>query len=176
MAFACPRSQSGVTCTWASPAAATRPATIAAEEDPRPRPCGMVLRQPSQSPGALDPKISEADERGPDDQVALIPRQLGRPFPRDLDLIALFDHRQVDPLSPVEREPKAVESRSEVGAGSWDLHRHRVPGLSTADRRLGTHHRSLKASLEILVQQAADRRNGEQIRCHDFGMNRTESR
>ena len=90
---------------------------------------GVATAEPK--PRCPDPKISEADERGPDDQVALIARQLGRPFPRHVDLIAPFDHRQADPLSPVEREPKTVEARSQVGAGSRNLHRHRVPGLST---------------------------------------------
>jgi hypothetical protein len=84
-------------------------------------------------PRRPDAKVGEADERRPDDQVALIPWQLGRPFSGHFDLIALFDHGQIDPLPPVEGEPKAVEAGSEVGAGGWDLHRH---GLSRAQHLL----------------------------------------
>ena len=40
---------------------------------------GVATAEPK--PRCRDPKIGEADERGPDDQVALIARQLGCPFP-----------------------------------------------------------------------------------------------
>jgi hypothetical protein len=127
-------------------------------------------------PRRPDAKIGEADERGPDDQVALIPRQLGCPFSRHLDLIALFDHRQVDPLPPLEGEPKAVEARSEVGAGGWNLHRD---GRSRAQhlliRRVRRTIGSLERHLSDLIQQPANRSNGEQIGFDDFGMNRAES-
>ena len=48
---ACRSTQARSSSTSARPAAATRPATMAADEDPRPRPCGMVLWPASRSPG-----------------------------------------------------------------------------------------------------------------------------
>jgi hypothetical protein len=76
-------------------------------------------------PWCPDPKISETNQRGPDDQVALIPRKLGCTFPRDLNLIALFDHCQIDPFSPIQGEPETIESGAEVRRGGRNLHGHR---------------------------------------------------
>ena len=75
-------------------------------------------------PRCPDPKISEADQHRPDDQVALIPRKLGCAFPRDLNVVALLDNCQIDPLSPIEGEPETIESRTEIGGGSRNLHGH----------------------------------------------------
>ena len=70
-------------------------------------------------PRCPDPKISETDQRRPDDQVALIPRKLGCAFPRDLNVIALLDNCQIDPFSPIEGEPEAiVDGRSRRDSAS----------------------------------------------------------
>jgi hypothetical protein len=74
--------------------------------------------------------------------VALVAGELGCPFPRDLDLKALLDHREADSLSPVEREPKAVEAWSHVGAGGRDLYHYRSSGAQhLLTGRLCTHRR-----------------------------------
>ena len=53
-----------------------------------------------------------------------------------------FDHRKADPLSPVEREPKAVEAWSQVRASGRDLYHYRPSGAQhLLTGRLCTHRR-----------------------------------
>ena len=116
----------------ASPRAASRPATMAAEDEPRPRPWGNVLCARSRSPGARTPRSAS-------------PRQDWRTGSRwdssrgidvgaltaDLDGVTGLDHLELDPLTPVQREPEAVEARADVGTGRRDSDRGRLPGLAS---------------------------------------------
>jgi hypothetical protein len=56
--------------------------------------------------------------------VALIAGKLSCTFSRDLDLITLLDHCEIDPFSPVEGEPKTVKPWAKVCGGGWNLHGH----------------------------------------------------
>ena len=75
-----------------------------------------------------DSEIGKTYQCSPDDQVALISRKFGGRFSRHLDLVAVLDHRQVDPFPPVKSKPEAVKARPQVGAGGRDLDRHRPAG------------------------------------------------
>ena len=125
-----------------------------------------------------DSEIGKTYQCSPDDQVALISRKFGGPFSRHLDLVAVLDHRQVDPFPPVKSKPEAVKARPQVGAGGRDLDRHRPAGDQNP---LATGVRTQGLILWIpcfrhLFHKPTDRCDSEQISRHDFGMDGTESR
>jgi hypothetical protein len=97
---------------------------MAVEEDPKPRACGIVLPQ-ARCPYS---KISQPYQRRADDQMALISRQLCCAFSGYLDLVAMVDHREVDPFPPVVREPEAIKPWPKICTRGRNLHRHRPTG------------------------------------------------
>ena len=61
------------------------PATIAAAEEPRPRPCGIGFTQRSPMPGRLPAGDGERGPHGADDQVVLARAGQVRALAGDLD-------------------------------------------------------------------------------------------
>ena len=85
--------------------------------------------------GYADPEIGESDQRGADDQMALVAGQVVDPLTGHLDPEPVLDHGQLDLFAPVQGQTEAVETGAQVGAGrrhldggrrSWLQARHPV--------------------------------------------------
>ena len=95
---------------------------MAAEDEPRPRPCGIVLWQTTRRPRRMHPQLGEPVQRRGDDQVrrsAGHHARLLRRSRRAADSPATTSNRTR--VAPVQRQPEAVEPGTEVRAGRRDL-------------------------------------------------------
>ena len=93
--------------------AATSPATIAAAEEPSPRPCGMRLAQTTASPRGWPPSRPNAARMRLDDQVLLVGRTVARALARDLDVEA----RLVGDLATTEVVARPAPGRTRRSPG-----------------------------------------------------------
>ena len=129
-------SRSAPPATSARPASS--PATTAAAEEPRPRPCGMRLVQVSASGGCGSPSASSAacTARTTRCRASVGHRAGALAVHLDLDAVAVgrVAGGDDDLVVQVERQPEAVEARAEVRAGRRDPDGDRDGSCAAAGR------------------------------------------
>ena len=106
--------------------ASTMPPTIAAEDEPSPRLCGIAVGAAQAQPGRLLAQRLEGGPHRADDEVGLVAGDVLGPLALDLDLEpAGGAPRRRAVSAQLEGQPEAVEPGSEVGAGGGHLDGHR---------------------------------------------------
>ena len=105
------------------------PATIAAEEDPRPRLCGMTLRQREPQTRRLRAHRVERGAHRPDHQVGLVAGYGVGPLAVDLDRESVGDHLRLELVAEPEGQAEGVVAGAEVGR--WWRARETCTGPST---------------------------------------------
>ena len=110
---------------------------MAADDEPRPRACGIALWQVSRSPGGCGAQRVEGRPHRPDDQVVLVEGHSGARAGH-LDDQAGAGQLRLERVAQVEGQAERVEPGTEVGRGRRDLTRtgrdghHRSPAASAA--------------------------------------------
>ena len=101
------------------------PATIAAPDEPRPRPWGIGLCATSRSEGIGTPARREGVRDGAHDEVRLVERHLARADAVHLDVVGRGIRRlDLELVVAGEREAERVEAGAEVRRGRRHLHVH----------------------------------------------------
>ena len=98
--------------------ASSTPATIAAADEPRPRPCGIRLAQTSSSPRGWPPSASKVGAHRPHDQVPLVARRRrSAPSPATSTVDRSSATRTTTSSYRPSARPSASKPGPEVGAG-----------------------------------------------------------
>ena len=123
--------------------ASTMPPTIAADDEPSPRPCGITLTHGRRTAGAATPSASNAARIERCTRCRSSRGTRAAPSPVTSIVQRSVDHLSRQRVAQVQGEPEAVEAGAEVGAGR--RHRdgdrpastegHRQPGAPPRPRR-----------------------------------------
>ena len=97
--------------------AAIRPATIAAADEPRPRPCGIRFAQTTSQPARLPAQRVETRLQGPYDEVPAGARDAVRALTGDVDVQAVVGDPDDHVVVEGQGQAEGVETGTEVGAG-----------------------------------------------------------
>ena len=113
------------------------PAQMAAEEEPRPRPCGMRLAQTTSRPRGCPPSRSKAVRRERTSRWLSSRGSVVGALTRDVDVQTGVGDPDDDVVVQPQGQAEGVEARAEIGAGGGDAH----PDGGGAERWTG--HRSM---------------------------------